>query len=120
MAVADGDESVQLAELEIFKRLGAASAADRVRQALRAAGAHGVPRGPRPSTQKNPAGLTNRQVEVLGLIANGLSNAEIAERLFISYKTVDHHVSTILAKLEARTRAEAVAVAMQSNLIKPK
>jgi len=120
MALADGDESAQLAALEIFKRLGAAPAADRVRQALRAAGAHGVPRGPRPSTQKNPAGLTNRQVEVLGLIANGLSNAEIAERLFISYKTVDHHVSTILAKLEARTRAEAVAVAMQSNLIKPK
>src|SRR5438093_1481927 len=120
MALADGDESAQLAALQIFERLGARPAAEKLRQALRATGVRGIPRGPRPSTKENPAGLTNRQVEVLGLIANGLSNAEIAERLFISYKTVDHHVSTILAKLEARTRAEAVAVAFQSNLIKPK
>ena len=117
MALADGDESAQRSALEIFERLGASPAAERLRQTLRATGVRGIPRGPRPSTKKNPVGLTNRQMEVLALISNGLSNAEIADRLFISPKTVDHHVSAILAKLEARTRAEAVSVALQSGLI---
>ena len=117
MALADGDESAQLAALEIFERLGARPATERLRQALRAAGVRGIPRGPRPSTKENPAGLTNRQIEVLALMVDGLSNAEIAERLFISTRTVDHHVSTILAKLDARTRAEAVSLALQTALI---
>jgi DNA-binding NarL/FixJ family response regulator len=93
---------------------------ERLRKSLRDTGVRGIPRGPRPSTRENPAGLTNRQLEVLAFMAEGSSNAEIAERLFISAKTVDHHVSAILAKLEARTRAEAVAIALQSNLIKAK
>jgi DNA-binding CsgD family transcriptional regulator/tetratricopeptide (TPR) repeat protein len=117
MALADGDESGRRAALEIFERLEAGPAAERVRQSLRATGARGLPRGPRPSTRENPAGLTNRQMEVLDLMADGSSNAEIAGRLFISAKTVDHHVSAILAKLNARTRAEAVSVALQSGLI---
>lgn len=117
MALADGDESARREALEIFERLGAGPAVEKLRQALRAGGVRGIPRGPRPSTRENPAGLTNRQIEVLALIADGLSNAEIADRLFISSKTVDHHVSAILAKLDARTRAEAVSVAFQSGLI---
>jgi DNA-binding CsgD family transcriptional regulator len=59
-------------------------------------------------------------MEVLALMSEGCINAQIAERLFISNKTVDHHVSAILAKLDARTRAEAVSIALQSDLIKPK
>jgi ATP/maltotriose-dependent transcriptional regulator MalT len=117
MALADGDNSAQLAALEILNTLGAGPAAERLRQAMRATGVRGIPRGPRPSTRENPAGLTQRQLEVLAMLAEGLSNAEIADRLFISAKTVDHHVSAILAKLEVHTRAEAVAVALQSNLI---
>lgn len=117
MALVDGDESARRTALEIFERLGAGPAAERLRQALRASGARGIPRGSRPSTKENPAGLTSRQVEVLGLMSDGSSNAEIANRLFISPKTVDHHVSAILAKLEARTRAEAVSIALQSGLI---
>jgi DNA-binding CsgD family transcriptional regulator len=117
MALVEGDESAQRAALEIFERLGAGPAAEKLRQALRAGGVRGIPRGPRPSTKENPAGLTNRQIEVLALMADGLSNAEIANRLFISPKTVDHHVSAILAKLDARTRVEAVSVALHSNLI---
>jgi DNA-binding CsgD family transcriptional regulator/tetratricopeptide (TPR) repeat protein len=116
-ALADGDEAAQRAALEIFERLGAGPAAENLRQALRATGARGIPRGPRPSTKVNPAGLTGRQMEVLALMAEGLSNAEIADRLFISPKTVDHHVSAVLAKLDARTRGEAVSVALQSGLI---
>ena len=120
MALADGDESALRAALEILERLGAGPAAEKLRQSLRATGVRGIPRGPRPSTKVNPAGLTNRQIEVLALLADGLSNAEIADRLFISPKTVNHHVSAILAKLDARTRAEAVSVALHSGLIKSK
>ncbi len=117
MALADADEAGQRAALEIFERLGARPAAEKLRRALRATGLRGLPRGPRPSTKQNPAGLTHRQMEVLALMVEGLSNAEIAERLFISPKTVDHHVSAILAKLDARTRVEAVSVALHSNLL---
>jgi DNA-binding CsgD family transcriptional regulator len=59
-------------------------------------------------------------MEVLALMSDGCTNAEIADRLFISAKTVDHHVSAILAKLDAHTRAEAVSLALQSKLINPK
>lgn len=117
MALTEGDETAKLAALEVFERLGARPAAERLRQAMRATGVRGIPRGPRPSTKENPLGLTSRQMEVLALMADGLANAEIADRLFISIKTVDHHVSAILAKLDARTRAEAVSLALQSGLI---
>ena len=120
MALEDGDEAAQLEALEIFEKLGAGPAAEKLRQTLRERGTLGIPRGPRPSTRENPAGLTNRQMEVLSLMSEGCTNGEIADRLFISSKTVDHHVSAILSKLEAHTRAEAVSVALQSKLIKPK
>lgn len=119
-ALADGDEAAQLEALAIFEKLGATPAAEKLRHKLRETGVRGVPRGPRSSTKENPAGLTARQMEVLSLLSEGGSNAEIAERLFISAKTVDHHVSAILARLDARTRAEAVSIALQSDLIKPK
>ena len=70
-----------------------------------------VPRGPTRATAANPAGLTGRQVEVLGLLAQGLSNAEIAARLSLSAKTVEHHVSALLAKLGVGSRREAAAAA---------
>ena len=66
-------------------------------------------RKPRASTRRNPHGLTARELEILALLADGLRNADIAERLFLSPKTVDHHVSAVLAKLGARTRGEAAA-----------
>ena len=120
IALADGDEAAQLEALAIFEGLGASPAAERLRQKLRATGVRGIPRGPRPSTKQNPAGLTARQMEVLSLMNDGYSNPAIAERLFISSKTVEHHVSAILAKLDAQNRVEAVSLALQSNLINPK
>jgi DNA-binding CsgD family transcriptional regulator len=117
VALADGDESAKRESLEILERLGAAPAADKVRQALRSTGARGIPRGPRPSTKRNPAGLTSRQVEVLALMAEGLSNADIANQLFVSTRTVDHHVAAILQKLDVRTRAEAVSTAIQTHVL---
>jgi DNA-binding CsgD family transcriptional regulator len=81
------------------------------RSRLRDRGVEGIPRGPRPRTQANPFQLTDRQIEVLGLMGDGLSNGEIADHLFISKKTVEHHVSAVLAKLGTPTRAKAIAMA---------
>jgi DNA-binding NarL/FixJ family response regulator len=117
LALLEGDEVAQREALGIFERLGAAPAAAIVRQRLRASGARGLPRGPRPATQANPQGLTPRQLEILLLLAEGLHNIEIAHRLSTTPKTVEHHVSAVLAKLEARSRAEAVNIAHQLGLI---
>lgn len=117
LALADGDEATQLKALAIFREMGANPAADLMEKRLRAGGIRSIPRGPRPSTQKNPAGLTARQMEVLALLAEGLQNAEIAERLFISPKTVDHHISAILSKLNVSSRAKAVTAATALGLI---
>ncbi len=111
LALAEGDEAAQLAALEIFDQLGARPAGEALRRKLRAAGVKGIPRGARPVTRGNPFGLTGRENEVLTLLGEGLSNADIAARLSISAKTVDHHVSAILAKIGAHTRGEAVAAA---------
>jgi DNA-binding NarL/FixJ family response regulator len=83
------------------------AAADLVRRELRRLGVARVPRRPLPRTRANPAGLTDRQVEVLGLLADGLTNAEIANRLVVSVRTVDHHVAAILSKLNVGSRREA-------------
>ena len=112
-----GDPPHMLVALEILDGLQAAPAAAKLRRQLRRLGVHGVPRGPRKKTRSHPAGLTPRQVDVLELVAEGLTNAEIAERLFVSPKTVDHHVSALLTKLGAPSRKEAVAIAHDQGLI---
>ena len=76
-------------------------------------GVESVPRGPTRRTRGNPAGLTERQLEVLGLIVTGASNTEIADHLFLSKKTVEHHVSAIYSKLGVDTRAKAIATASE-------
>jgi DNA-binding CsgD family transcriptional regulator len=97
--------------------LGAAAAAATVARDLRRQGVANLPRGPRAATRENPAQLTARELEVLALVAEGLRNRDIADRLFLSSKTVDHHVSSILAKLGARTRGEAAARATRLGLV---
>jgi DNA-binding CsgD family transcriptional regulator/tetratricopeptide (TPR) repeat protein len=76
-----------------------------------------VPRGPRPASQANTWGLTAREVEVLALLVDGLSNAELAQQLFLSEKTVGHHVSAILRKLGEPTRSRAVATALRQGIV---
>jgi DNA-binding CsgD family transcriptional regulator/tetratricopeptide (TPR) repeat protein len=115
-ALAEGNTEAQQCAYEEFRRLGALPAAKMVARSLRAAGAS-VPRGPRPSTRENPAQLTAREIEVLQLLADGLRNADIAERLVVSRRTVDHHVSSILRKLGARTRSEATAEARRLQIL---
>jgi DNA-binding CsgD family transcriptional regulator len=102
--------------LDELQRLGARPAAAQVSRRLRERGARGVRRGPRPSTRANPAGLTDRELEVVALVSAGMTNAEIANRLFLSEKTVGHHVSAILRKLGARTRGEASAEAARLGI----
>lgn len=93
---------------EELSRLGANAVAHKVALRLRDLGSP-IPRGPRPTTRSNPHGLTEREWEVAGLLALGLSNAEIADRLVVSPKTVGHHVSAVLAKLGVQRRAEVAA-----------
>ncbi|PRC42636.1 LuxR family transcriptional regulator, partial [Mycobacterium sp. ITM-2017-0098] len=112
-----GDAAGTRRALDLLDRLGADAVAGKVRSDLRATGASAVPGPRRASTQSNPAGLTTRQVEVLRLLADGLTNAELADRLFLSVKTVDHHVSAILAKLDVTKRRDAVRRAREVGIL---
>jgi DNA-binding CsgD family transcriptional regulator/tetratricopeptide (TPR) repeat protein len=98
--------------LGTLKGLGAEAAALSVRRRLRAMGAR-VPRGPRTATRSNPAGLTERQLAVLALLREGMTNAEIADRLVVSVRTVDHHVAAVLSKLGVQSRRDAAAAAQE-------
>jgi DNA-binding CsgD family transcriptional regulator/tetratricopeptide (TPR) repeat protein len=107
----DGSIDALLAALPLLDDLAARAVAALVRGRLRELGVTGVPRGRSPATRANPGGLTGRQLDVLALLVDGLSNAEIAARLVISRKTADHHVSAILDRLRVRSRGEAAALA---------
>jgi DNA-binding NarL/FixJ family response regulator len=119
LALSEGGADAQRQAVALFEQLGAQPAAARVRQRMRAQGRTGIPRGPRPTTRANQAGLTSREVEVLRLLAEGLSNAEIAHRLSTSPKTVDHQVSAVLAKLQVHSRLQAITVASVIGLLPP-
>jgi DNA-binding CsgD family transcriptional regulator len=110
------DEAAMRRSLAELQRLGARAAAGIVAQRLRELGARGLPRGPRLDTRANSVLLTRRQLEILELLKNGLRNTEIAERLYLSPRTVDHHVSAILTKLNARSRTEASQIAAHMGL----
>ena len=116
LSEADDEDALREALAEL-QRLGAGPAARMVARRLRERGARDVPRGPRRSTAANTGRLTSRQLDVLALVAEGHRNAEIAERLFLSRRTVDHHVSAILRKLQVGSRGEAVAAAGRLGLL---
>lgn len=115
LADAPDEESLQSA-LRTFRTLGATPMARTVVQRLRERGVRQIPSGPRRETRGNPAGLTSREVEVLVLLTEGMRNAQIAERLVVSPKTVDHHVSAILRKLAVPNRAAAADEARRLGL----
>jgi DNA-binding CsgD family transcriptional regulator len=112
-----GDSEAQRQALQLFELLGARPAAQRLRDSMKEAGVPAIPRGPRASTRANPAGLTARELEILALLAGGLHNAQIAQRLSRSARTVDHHVAAIFAKLGADSRAEAARLAREQGLL---
>jgi DNA-binding NarL/FixJ family response regulator len=114
--LAEGEAADVAQAIAILDRLGATRVREHV---LRAAHARGLavdaPPRPRATTRANPAGLTRRQMDVLALLGDGLSNAQIGERLFVAPKTVDHHVSAILGKLGVSSRGEAAAMAREAG-----
>lgn len=106
-ARADSADEKNLREaLVAFEQLGAQPAAAAVARRLRAGGATAIPRGQRPQTRSNPAHLTAREAEIANLVAMGMSNGEIARRLFLSPKTVERHVSAVLLKLGVARRVD--------------
>jgi len=115
IALSHGDTTSQLEALDILETLGATAVADKLRQALRDQGAS-VPRRRR-VTRSPGVGLTARQSEVLSLLAEGLSNVDIADRLFLSPRTVEHHVAAVMSKLNASSRDEAVEKATEQALL---
>jgi DNA-binding CsgD family transcriptional regulator/tetratricopeptide (TPR) repeat protein len=117
LALLDADDEDTLHRaLGELQALGAQAAAGILARRLRKRGALNVPRGQRATTRANPANLTPRELEVLNLLAEGLHNAEIAERLFVAEKTVAHHVSAILRKLGVPNRVQAVTEAARLGI----
>lgn len=118
LALAESDDEQALRRaLQVFDDLGARAAAAPTLRSLRKLGVRGISRGPRPATRENPAGLTAREIEVVGLLSEGLRNNEIAERLSLSERTVHHHMATILLKLGVRSRVEAAREAARLGLL---
>jgi len=106
-----GREPDKRRALEIFEALGSTQYAQALRRQMRIDGVRRIPRGARPSTRDNSQGLTRREAQILDLISQGLRNSEIATKLFLSTRTVDHHVSAVLTKLGVPSRAAAIAMA---------
>jgi DNA-binding CsgD family transcriptional regulator len=118
LALVDTDDEESLREaLSCFDELGATATARWTRRRMRGLGVKTVPAGPRSTTRAHRFGLTRREQEVLDLICAGLANTEISQRLFISERTVDHHVSAVLAKMGVRTRVLAANEALRLGLV---
>jgi len=115
--VDSGDEASLRLALRGFEALGATAAVQAVRRAMRRSGVRSIPSGSHASTRSDPLGLTGREREVLDLISAGNTNAEISQYLVISVKTVDHHVSAVLAKLGVPSRRLAAATAIRLGLV---
>jgi DNA-binding CsgD family transcriptional regulator/tetratricopeptide (TPR) repeat protein len=111
-----GSEEAMRESLESLAAIGAQAAAAVLSRRLRALGARDIPRGPRAATRGNAAGLTARESEVLALLGEGLRNAAIAQRLYLSPRTVENHVAAVLRKLGAESRGGAVAEATRLGL----
>lgn len=119
-ALAESDDPQDLlTALGMLDELGARPLATIVRRRLRALGMTRIPRGPRGEARVNPAGLTARQVDVLRLVGQGYTNAQIASQLVVSVRTVDSHVAAVLGKLGAASRHEAAACAAELGVLGP-
>src|SRR5204862_2380695 len=118
LALFESNETDKRTALSIMSKLGAEAVAEKLKFEMRSLGIKSIPRGIRRSTRSNPANLTTRELDILQLLKEELQNKEIANKLFISPKTVDHHISSILFKLDVNSRARAVTEAVRLHIIK--
>ena len=114
----EGKDHDKRKALALVQHLGATAVGEKFKMEMRSSGIKKIPRGLRASTKFNPAQLTNRELEVLELLKTGIQNKEIAETLFISPKTVDHHISSIIFKLNVSSRSKAVTEAARLGIVK--
>ncbi len=108
LALFDGSDSDKRKAISIVQNLGAQTVFEKMKREMRTSGIKSIPRGMQKKTRSNPALLTERELDVLRMLKKGLQNKEIAGQLFISAKTVDHHISAILFKLDVNSRIKAV------------
>ncbi|HLQ13493.1 MAG TPA: AAA family ATPase [Steroidobacteraceae bacterium] len=120
LAMIEGPEEALRQALAVLDRLGAGPLAAIVRRRLREQGVRAIPRGPNETTRANAGGLTAREIEVLALLAQGSTNAQLARQLHRSTKTIDRHVSAILEKLGVHSRTQAVVAAQALGILKPR
>lgn len=118
LALFEGNEENKKKAIGIVQELGATAVYEKLKMEMRASGIKSIPRGMRETTKSNAARLTEREVDVLKLLKEGMQNKEIADRLFISAKTVDHHITSILFKLDVNSRVKAVNEAINLEIIK--
>ncbi|MDO6435149.1 LuxR C-terminal-related transcriptional regulator [Flavitalea sp. BT771] len=118
LALFEGGEEDKGKALTAVRKLGANAVYEKLKREMRTSGIRSIPRGIRKTTQSNPALLTERELGVLQLLKEGMQNKEIATRLFISAKTVDHHISAILFKLDVSSRLKAVQEAKHLGILK--
>jgi DNA-binding CsgD family transcriptional regulator len=111
-----GEVEPTLQALALLDGLDAAPAAHKVRSRLKQLGVRTLPRGPQAQTRSNPGGLTARELDIMAMLGEGLTNAEIADRLVLSVRTVDHHVSSVLTKLGVANRRDAARLAREWQL----
>jgi ATP/maltotriose-dependent transcriptional regulator MalT len=118
LSLFEGNDRDKRRAITIVHSLGANAVYQKMKLEMRASGIKSIPRGLRKTTQLNPALLTNRELDVLQLLHKGLQNKEMGSKLFISAKTVDHHISAILFKLDVNSRIKAVQKAIKLEIIK--
>jgi DNA-binding CsgD family transcriptional regulator len=118
LALFEGNEDNKKEAIGIIQKLGADAIYEKMKFEMRALGIKNIPRGVRKSTKSNPANLTDRELEIIQLLQDGLQNKEIAAKLFISAKTVGHHISSIFFKLDVNSRRKAVQEASRLEIIK--
>jgi ATP/maltotriose-dependent transcriptional regulator MalT len=118
LALSKGTEDSKREAIVLLQGVGADAVVQKIKAEMRSSGIKSIPRGMRKSTLSNAALLTSRELDILQLLKEGLQNKEIAGKLFIAPKTVDHHISAILFKLDVSSRVKAVNEAVRQEIIK--